>query len=93
MLPNHSPFIVAEQYGTLASLYPNRVDLGLGRAQGTDQATARAIRRHVAMGMASLTADLEKLPVCTTSTNIRTAFKFIIFPFLKNIFLFYTIHI
>jgi luciferase family oxidoreductase, group 1 len=38
MLPNHSPFIVAEQYGTLASLYPNRVDLGLGRAPGTDPA-------------------------------------------------------
>ncbi|MCP1773051.1 luciferase family oxidoreductase group 1 [Neisseria perflava] len=46
MLPNHSPFIVAEQYGTLAALYPHRVDLGLGRAPGTDQATARAIRRH-----------------------------------------------
>lgn len=46
MLPNHSPFIVAEQYGTLASLYPNRVDLGLGRAPGTDPQTARAIRRH-----------------------------------------------
>ncbi|WP_373796047.1 LLM class flavin-dependent oxidoreductase [Neisseria dentiae] len=46
MLPNHSPFIVAEQYGTLESLYPGRVDLGLGRAPGTDPATARAIRRH-----------------------------------------------
>lgn len=46
MLPNHSPFLVAEQYGTLATLYPDRVDLGLGRAPGTDPATARAIRRH-----------------------------------------------
>ncbi|OOR93173.1 luciferase family oxidoreductase [Moraxella caviae] len=46
MLPNHSPFVVAEQYGTLATLHPNRVDLGLGRAPGTDPATARAIRRH-----------------------------------------------
>jgi len=44
MLPNHSPLIVAEQFGTLAHLYPNRIDLGLGRAPGTDQATARAIR-------------------------------------------------
>lgn len=45
MLPNHSPLIVAEQFGTLASLYPNRIDLGLGRAPGTDQMTAHAIRR------------------------------------------------
>lgn len=45
MLPNHSPFIVAEQYGTLETLHPGRVDLGLGRAPGTDGATARAIRR------------------------------------------------
>ena len=44
MLPNHSPLIVAEQFGTLASLYPGRIDLGLGRAPGTDQATAHAIR-------------------------------------------------
>lgn len=44
MLPNHSPLIIAEQFGTLASIYPNRVDLGLGRAPGTDQATAQAIR-------------------------------------------------
>lgn len=44
MLPNHSPLIVAEQFGTLGSLYPNRIDLGLGRAPGTDQETARAIR-------------------------------------------------
>lgn len=44
MLPNHSPLIVAEQFGTLANLYPNRIDLGLGRAPGTDQVTAQAIR-------------------------------------------------
>lgn len=46
MLPNHSPFIIAEQFGTLDVLYPNRVDLGLGRAPGTDMYTARAIRRN-----------------------------------------------
>ena len=45
MLPNHSPLIVAEQFGTLGWLYPNRIDLGLGRAPGTDQATVRALRR------------------------------------------------
>jgi luciferase family oxidoreductase group 1 len=44
MLPNHAPLIVAEQFGTLASLYPGRIDLGLGRAPGTDQVTAMAIR-------------------------------------------------
>src|SRR5690606_16563426 len=53
MLPNHSPLIVAEQFGTLAVLYPGRVDLGLGRAPGTDMKTAAAIRRnrHEAMDM------------------------------------------
>src|SRR6516225_7601630 len=45
MLPNHSPLVIAEQFGTLASLYPDRIDLGLGRAPGTDMATARALRR------------------------------------------------
>ncbi len=44
MLPNHSPLIVAEQFGTLGSLFPNRIDMGLGRAPGTDQVTAHAIR-------------------------------------------------
>jgi luciferase family oxidoreductase group 1 len=44
MLPNHAPLVIAEQFGTLASLYPGRIDLGLGRAPGTDQATMRALR-------------------------------------------------
>lgn len=44
MLPNHSPLVIAEQFGTLASLYPNRIDLGLGRAPGTDQMTVQALR-------------------------------------------------
>lgn len=48
MLPNHAPLMVAEQFGTLATLYPGRIDLGLGRAPGTDMATARALRRHMA---------------------------------------------
>ena len=46
MLPNHSPLVIAEQFGTLESLYPNRIDLGLGRAPGTDQRTLRALRRN-----------------------------------------------
>ena len=45
MLPNHSPLVIAEQFGTLASLYPGRIDLGLGRAPGTDQRTWGAMRR------------------------------------------------
>ncbi len=48
MLPNHSPMVIAEQFGTLESLYPGRIDLGLGRAPGTDQRTLRALRRSPA---------------------------------------------
>jgi luciferase family oxidoreductase group 1 len=47
MLPNHAPLVIAEQFGTLASLYPGRIDLGLGRAPGSDQLTARALRRNL----------------------------------------------
>jgi luciferase family oxidoreductase group 1 len=47
MLPNHAPLVIAEQFGTLESLYPGRIDLGLGRAPGTDQRTARALRRDL----------------------------------------------
>jgi luciferase family oxidoreductase group 1 len=50
MLPNHAPLIVAEQFGTLAALHPGRIELGLGRAPGTDQRTAWAIRRHMGQG-------------------------------------------
>jgi luciferase family oxidoreductase group 1 len=55
MLPNHSPLVIAEQFGTLASLYPGRIDLGLGRAPGSDQATARALRRN-------LNSDADEFP-------------------------------
>ena len=48
MLPNHSPLVIAEQFGTLASLFPGRIDLGVGRAPGSDQMTVRALRRHPA---------------------------------------------
>jgi luciferase family oxidoreductase group 1 len=50
MLPNHAPLIVAEQFGTLETLFPGRIDLGLGRAPGTDMVTARALRRHMESG-------------------------------------------
>src|SRR5690606_6324097 len=48
MLPNHAPLLIAEQFGTLETLYPGRIDLGVGRAPGTDQATVRALRRSPA---------------------------------------------
>lgn len=48
MLPNHAPLVIAEQFGTLETLFPGRIDLGLGRAPGTDMAAARALRRHMA---------------------------------------------
>lgn len=47
MLPNHAPLVIAEQFGTLEALFPGRIDLGLGRAPGSDMATARALRRHL----------------------------------------------
>lgn len=60
MLPNHAPLAIAEQFGTLESLYPGRIDLGLGRAPGTDQTTAAALRRHVNSGE-DFPARLEEL--------------------------------
>ncbi|WP_444685706.1 LLM class flavin-dependent oxidoreductase [Alkalicoccus luteus] len=62
MLPNHSPLVVAEQFGTLAELYPERVDLGLGRAPGTDMNTARALRRtHMDTAVHSFPDDVQDL--------------------------------
>src|SRR6201993_764457 len=61
MLPNHSPLVIAEQFGTLASLYPDRIDLGLGRAPGTDQPTARALRRNIASTSNNFPQDVEEL--------------------------------
>ena len=61
MLPNHAPLIVAEQFGTLASLYPDRIDLGLGRAPGTDQLTARALRRDLMTRAEEFGHDIQEL--------------------------------
>src|ERR1700752_2828042 len=61
MLPNHSPLVIAEQFGTLASLYPDRIDLGLGRAPGTDQPAARALRRDMASTADRFPQDVEEL--------------------------------
>jgi luciferase family oxidoreductase group 1 len=61
MLPNHAPLMVAEQFGTLAALYPGRIDLGLGRAPGSDQIAARAIRRNLAADVDQFPADVVEL--------------------------------
>lgn len=61
MLPNHAPLIIAEQFGTLESLFPGRVDLGLGRAPGTDQAAAYAMRRNLASSADEFPSDVVEL--------------------------------
>ncbi|WP_028695830.1 LLM class flavin-dependent oxidoreductase [Pseudomonas cremoricolorata] len=61
MLPNHAPLVIAEQFGTLASLYPGRIDLGLGRAPGSDQMTARALRRERSGSADDFPEDVEEL--------------------------------
>ena len=61
MLPNHAPLIIAEQFGTLDALYPGRVDLGVGRAPGTDQLTARALRRNLVGGVDQFPQDVMEL--------------------------------
>jgi luciferase family oxidoreductase group 1 len=69
MLPNHSPLIVAEQFGTLASLYPDRIDLGLGRAPGTDQVTAYAIRGENMNASHNFPQDVERLQTLFSAEN------------------------
>ncbi len=61
MLPNHSPLVIAEQFGTLEALFPGRVDLGLGRAPGTDMRTAQALRRNLEAGANSFPNDVVEL--------------------------------
>ena len=61
MLPNHSPLLIAEQFGTLASLYPGRIDLGLGRAPGSDAVTARALRRNLSNDADEFPRDVVEL--------------------------------
>jgi len=61
MLPNHAPLVIAEQFGTLESLFPGRIDLGLGRAPGADQATARALRRNLASDPEEFPQDVMEL--------------------------------
>ncbi|WP_158827720.1 LLM class flavin-dependent oxidoreductase [Mucilaginibacter lacusdianchii] len=77
MLPNHSPLVVAEQFGTLAHLYPGRIDLGLGRAPGTDMDTAQAIRSDFMRAAQSFPQEVNKIEnyfsVANQSSKVRAA--------------------
>jgi luciferase family oxidoreductase group 1 len=69
MLPNHAPLVVAEQLGTLASLYPGRIDLGLGRAPGSDQLTAQAIRGSRMGAGQDFPRDIQQLQTYFSAAN------------------------
>ncbi|BBI33022.1 LLM class flavin-dependent oxidoreductase [Cohnella abietis] len=77
MLPNHAPLVIAEQFGTLESLFPNRIDLGLGRAPGSDQAASRVLRRGLGAGGEDFPALLSELrsyfnpPEASINTAVR----------------------
>lgn len=76
MLPNHAPLVVAEAFGTLAELYPGRIDLGLGRAPGTDQATMRALRRNrlnSAEDFPNEVSELQRLLAAPSAGQVITA--------------------
>lgn len=75
MLPNHAPLIVAEQFGTLATLYPDRIDLGLGRAPGTDQVTAKALRRERTESVNDFPNDVQELQQYLSKSNQNSLVK------------------
>ncbi|SFD79860.1 luciferase family oxidoreductase, group 1 [Chitinophaga sp. CF118] len=75
MLPNHAPLVIAEQFGTLASLYPGRIDLGLGRAPGTDQVTAMAIRGDNFKAPHNFPRDIQKLQNFFSATNKHSSVR------------------
>ena len=75
MLPNHAPLIVAEQFGTLETLYPGRIDLGLGRAPGTDQQTAQALRRNRSETVHDFPKDIGELQTYFAKENSNAAVR------------------
>ena len=75
MLPNHSPLVIAEQFGTLETLYPNRIDLGLGRAPGTDQNTAMALRRNARDVSMAFPSDVKQLQTYFSIENSTAAVR------------------
>jgi len=78
MLPNHSPLIVAEQFGTLGIMFPDRIDLGLGRAPGTDQETARAIRPDFMQAAHSFPKDVEQIQNYFSTKNSESKVRAVI---------------
>src|SRR3954453_12969083 len=70
MLPNHAPLLIAEQFGTLEALYPGRIELGLGRAPGSDQRTPRALRRNLGSSGDTFPQDVIELQSYFAGTNI-----------------------
>ena len=75
MLPNHAPLVIAEQFGTLAALFPGRIDLGLGRAPGTDRLTARALRRDLESGADDFPQDVVELQALLQARAARPAVR------------------
>src|ERR1019366_6661864 len=75
MLPNHAPLIIAEQFGTLESLYPGRIDLGLGRAPGTDQQTSYALRRNLRGSADNFPNDVIELQDYLAPHTLRPAVR------------------
>ena len=80
MLPNHAPLVIAEQFGTLATLFPNRIDLGLGRAPGTDMATARALRRNMNAAVEDYPQDIHQLQTFFGNSNSNLPDQIIAIP-------------
>lgn len=75
MLPNHSPLVIAEHFGTLASIYPDRIDLGLGRAPGTDQLTANALNPNFIENVRNFTENVQKLQLYLSDRNSNSAVR------------------
>lgn len=75
MLPNHSPLVIAEQFGTLETLYPGRIDLGLGRAPGSDQRTMMALRRHMSGDIDNFPRDVNELVSWFDATDPNPAVR------------------
>lgn len=75
MLPNHSPLVVAEQFGTLAALYPDRIDLGLGRAPGTDQQTAQALNKNFYQAAQQFPDHVAQLQQYLSTDNARSSVR------------------
>ncbi|MBQ0534654.1 luciferase-like monooxygenase [Providencia huaxiensis] len=75
MLPNHSPLVIAEQFGTLNTLYPERIDLGIGRAPGSDQRTMQALRRHMNTDIDNFPQDVAQIVNWFDATNPEPAVR------------------